>query len=294
MVAGLEEISDGELRIGDAGQRFLHALIERRTNHGQRHEPQLAEPRLATDLAGDGDHYAARVTSTAFAGKNRIQQHKLVYAALGGEMGGALAFGVLAPFAAALAAQGTIAGVVFDSLITNAPVANALNALGKSETARNVRLRLIQAFESHLREVPEDARARMRYLINALAKAEVSVANFYYVRRAYIAAIQRAQIVVRDFQTSPAAEDALTPSHFEDVRAFVKGYRAAGSALTVLRTSAPAIPAWRKLIFPKHSTISRENQVPLNPVRCNWLRSKTPCRAISWSPDSLIARIAPA
>lgn len=55
----------------------------------------------------------------------------------------------------------------------------------------------------------EDARARMRYLINALAKAEVSVANFYYVRRAYIAAIQRAQIVVRDFQTSPAAEDAL-------------------------------------------------------------------------------------
>ncbi|WEK46171.1 MAG: BolA family transcriptional regulator [Candidatus Andeanibacterium colombiense] len=43
-----------------------------------------------TDLAGDGDHYAARVTSPSFAGKNRIQQHKLVYAALGGEMGGAL------------------------------------------------------------------------------------------------------------------------------------------------------------------------------------------------------------
>jgi len=55
----------------------------------------------------------------------------------------------------------------------------------------------------------EDARARMRYLINSLAKAELSAANFYYVRKAYIAAIQRAQIVVRDFQTSPAAEDAL-------------------------------------------------------------------------------------
>lgn len=38
----------------------------------------------------------------------------------------------------------------------------------------------------------------------------------------------------------PAAEDALTPSHFEDVRAFVKGYRAAGAALTVLRTTAGA------------------------------------------------------
>jgi outer membrane protein assembly factor BamD len=55
----------------------------------------------------------------------------------------------------------------------------------------------------------EDARARMRYLINALAAAEYNVANFYFVRKAYIAAIQRAQIVVRDFQTSPVAEDAL-------------------------------------------------------------------------------------
>ena len=43
-----------------------------------------------TDLAGDGDHYAARVTSAAFAGKTRVAQHKLVYEALGGRMGGAL------------------------------------------------------------------------------------------------------------------------------------------------------------------------------------------------------------
>ena len=55
----------------------------------------------------------------------------------------------------------------------------------------------------------EDARARMRFLVNALASAELSVANFYYVRKAYVAAIQRAQVVVRDFQTSPVAEDAL-------------------------------------------------------------------------------------
>jgi transcriptional regulator of arginine metabolism len=38
----------------------------------------------------------------------------------------------------------------------------------------------------------------------------------------------------------PAAEDALTPSHFEDLRAFVKGHRAAGPTLTVLRTTAGA------------------------------------------------------
>jgi stress-induced morphogen len=43
-----------------------------------------------TDLAGDGDHYAARVTSAAFAGLSRVKQHQAVYAALGGRMGGVL------------------------------------------------------------------------------------------------------------------------------------------------------------------------------------------------------------
>ncbi|CAM5763676.1 BolA family protein [Bosea minatitlanensis] len=42
------------------------------------------------DLAGDGDHYAATVVSAAFKGKNRVQQHQMVYAALQGNMGGVL------------------------------------------------------------------------------------------------------------------------------------------------------------------------------------------------------------
>jgi stress-induced morphogen len=42
------------------------------------------------DLAGDGDHYAATVISEQFRGKSRVQQHQLVYAALQGDMGGAL------------------------------------------------------------------------------------------------------------------------------------------------------------------------------------------------------------
>ena len=42
------------------------------------------------DLAGDGDHYAATVTSAVFRGKSRVQQHQLVYSALQGRMGGAL------------------------------------------------------------------------------------------------------------------------------------------------------------------------------------------------------------
>jgi stress-induced morphogen len=41
-------------------------------------------------LVDDGDHYRAQVTSAAFAGKSRVQQHKLVYEALGGRMGGEL------------------------------------------------------------------------------------------------------------------------------------------------------------------------------------------------------------
>lgn len=43
-----------------------------------------------TDLAGDGDHYKAKIRSAAFAGKSRVAQHQLVYAALEGRMGGAL------------------------------------------------------------------------------------------------------------------------------------------------------------------------------------------------------------
>ena len=42
------------------------------------------------DLAGDGDHFAATVVSSAFAGKSRVIQHKMVYEALQGRMGGVL------------------------------------------------------------------------------------------------------------------------------------------------------------------------------------------------------------
>ncbi len=45
---------------------------------------------VVEDLAGDGDHYRARIVSAAFAGLSRVRQHQLVYAALKGKMGGAL------------------------------------------------------------------------------------------------------------------------------------------------------------------------------------------------------------
>ena len=43
-----------------------------------------------TDLAGDGDHYAARVVSESFRGQTRVKQQQRVYEALGGRMGGVL------------------------------------------------------------------------------------------------------------------------------------------------------------------------------------------------------------
>ncbi|MGE5145953.1 MAG: BolA family protein [Candidatus Eiseniibacteriota bacterium] len=52
------------------------------------------------DMRGDGDHYAAYVTSKAFKGKTRVQQHQMVYQALQGRMGGelhALALQTLVP-----------------------------------------------------------------------------------------------------------------------------------------------------------------------------------------------------
>jgi len=48
-----------------------------------------AEVRIE-DLRGDGDHYAAYVTSAEFKGKSRVQQHQIVYNALQGRMGGEL------------------------------------------------------------------------------------------------------------------------------------------------------------------------------------------------------------
>ena len=45
---------------------------------------------VISDLAGNGNHYAANVISASFKGKNRVQQHQMVYASLKGRMGGEL------------------------------------------------------------------------------------------------------------------------------------------------------------------------------------------------------------
>jgi outer membrane protein assembly factor BamD len=54
-----------------------------------------------------------------------------------------------------------------------------------------------------------DAAQRMRYIVNALASHEVHAADYYYRRGAYVAAINRAQLALREYKNAPAIEDAL-------------------------------------------------------------------------------------
>jgi outer membrane protein assembly factor BamD len=71
-----------------------------------------------------------------------------------------------------------------------------------------------EAFKELVTRYPDsryapDARARMNYIVNSLAQYEVHVARYYYQRGAYVAAINRAQHAVTDYQDVPAIEEAL-------------------------------------------------------------------------------------
>jgi outer membrane protein assembly factor BamD len=71
-----------------------------------------------------------------------------------------------------------------------------------------------QSFKQLVEQFPQslyadDARVRMNYIINTLAAYEVHVASYYYRRGAYVAAANRAQTVVTEFQHSPSAQQAL-------------------------------------------------------------------------------------
>ena len=71
-----------------------------------------------------------------------------------------------------------------------------------------------QAFKQLIVQYPDsqystDARQRMDYIANSLAKYELYVARYYFRRGAYVAAVNRAQQAVTDFQTSPTTEEAL-------------------------------------------------------------------------------------
>ncbi len=89
-----------------------------------------------------------------------------------------------------------------------------------------------------------DAKKRMLYLRNMLARYEIHVANYYFKRQAYVAAISRGRYVIENYPQAPATPDALA--------VMVQGYHFLGmedranEALNVLRTNYPDFPALNK------------------------------------------------
>lgn len=70
------------------------------------------------------------------------------------------------------------------------------------------------AFNELIKRYPDskyapDAKLRLVWLVNTIAMNEVHVARYYYERGAYVAAANRAQTVITDFQSAPASEEAL-------------------------------------------------------------------------------------
>lgn len=89
-----------------------------------------------------------------------------------------------------------------------------------------------------------DAKKRMLFLRNLLARYEVHVANYYFKRQAYVAAVSRGRYVLENYPQAPAMPDALA--------VMVQGYHLLGmqdradEVLEVLRTNYPNFPALNK------------------------------------------------
>lgn len=83
-----------------------------------------------------------------------------------------------------------------------------------SERDQKAAKEAFESFDELVKRFPDsryapDARARMRYTVNALAQYDVHVARYYYTRGAYVAAISRAQQAIADYRDAPALEEAL-------------------------------------------------------------------------------------
>ncbi|MBX3706440.1 MAG: outer membrane protein assembly factor BamD [Pseudomonadales bacterium] len=87
-----------------------------------------------------------------------------------------------------------------------------------------------------------DARQRMLYLRNVLARSELNIANFYMERGAYIAAANRARYIVENYSRADAVPDALAVLIEANWRLGMED--AANDALTVLATNFPNYPAF--------------------------------------------------
>jgi outer membrane protein assembly factor BamD len=100
------------------------------------------------------------------------------------------------------------------NFIDNVGVLSSVSRQNVSERDQQASRDAYQAFQQLVEQFPNskytaDARVRMDYIVNALAEYEVHVARYYYRRGAYLAAANRAQQAVRDYQQTPATEEAL-------------------------------------------------------------------------------------
>jgi stress-induced morphogen len=85
------KLRDCRLRGGSQTEQVKRAMAMTASDIEQLIRASIPDAEVTIrDLAGDGDHYAATVIAESFRGKSRVQQHKVVYEALKGEMGGKL------------------------------------------------------------------------------------------------------------------------------------------------------------------------------------------------------------
>ncbi|WP_280155625.1 outer membrane protein assembly factor BamD [Piscinibacter sp. XHJ-5] len=96
----------------------------------------------------------------------------------------------------------------------NLGLLSSLSRQDLSERDQQASRDAFQSFKQLVDQYPqsryaEDARVRMNYILNSLAQYEVHVARYYFRRGAYVAAANRAQQTVQEFQQSPSVEEAL-------------------------------------------------------------------------------------
>lgn len=100
----------------------------------------------------------------------------------------------------------------------NLGILSSISRQDLSERDQKASKESFEAFKELVARFPDsrytpDARARMTYIVNSLAQYEVHVARYYFTRGAYVAAINRAQAAVAEYQDVPALEEALYILH---------------------------------------------------------------------------------
>ncbi len=155
-----------------------------------------------------------RASGTALAQQAQIERAYMLYK--GGERAQALSalerFIKLHPTSAAVDYAYYLQGLI--NFNDNLGLLGSLARQDLSERDQQAARDSYQSFKQLVDQFPQslyadDSRVRMNYIVNSLAAYEVHVARYYYRRGAYVAAVNRAQSVVTEFQQSPSAREAL-------------------------------------------------------------------------------------